>query len=258
MEKLSQVMEGFSYMKWLKISTFLLLALFSGHAYSAEELINPATLKGIIIKSAIKTSKTTFNLSIYKDGESRGEFQGISAFKAPESITFKLLNPFGLTIFDLIGNDNILQIYIPSSDELYQGNLPRDLWLIFGILEDRFHYVMEEIEDYYILYLLNSEGDSLSIKAKFFFDKLRLKQRRIDILKNGKSNFRVEIDEFMDNFPLQITLYFHSGISITIKHKEVKTDEIPSKELFSLKDTRGREVKELERILSEKTFSLFP
>lgn len=258
MEKLSQVMEGFSYMKWLKISTFLLVALLSGHAYSAEESINPETLKDIIIKSAIKTAKTTFNLSIYKDGEPRGEFQGISAFKAPESITFKLLNPFGLTIFDLIGNDNILQLYIPSSDELYQGNLPRDLWLIFGILEDRFHYVMEEIENYYILYLLNSEGDSLSIRAKFFFDKLRLKQRRIDILKNGKSNFRVEIDEFMDNFPLQMTFYFHSGISITIKHKEVKIDEIPSKELFFLKDTLGREVKELDKILGEKASSLLP
>jgi len=45
---------------------------------------------------------------------------------------------------------------------------------------------MEDINDYYILYLLDNADNSLSIRAKFYFDKTELKQKRIDILNNGK------------------------------------------------------------------------
>ncbi len=137
---------------------------------------------------------------------------------------------------------------------------------------------MEETAEAYILYLLKAETrdeiretriinnsslvtrhsslsqkDSLSIRAKFYFDKTELKQRKIDILKNGKTQFRVEINEFRDNFPLHMTFYFPSGITIVIKNKEIKLDEIPSEELFFLKDTEGREVKELKAISGKKS-----
>jgi outer membrane lipoprotein-sorting protein len=228
---------------------FLFSIISSDNAFSEEITVTAEHLKGIITESPFKTAKTTFDISIYKDNEPRGEFQGVSALKAPDRFTFKLFGLFGLTIFDVIGKDNTLQLYVPSNDELYQGDLPRDTWLIFGILEDRYRYVMEDINDYYILYLLDNEDNSLSIRAKFYFDKTELKQRKIDILKNGKTQFRAEINEFRDNFPLHMTFYFPSGITIVIKNKEIKLNEIPSEELFLLKDVEGREVKDIKKIL---------
>ncbi|MEK6692072.1 MAG: hypothetical protein AABY44_01440 [Nitrospirota bacterium] len=273
-------------MRNLKFCILLFSVLLPDNAFSEEITVTAENLKGIITESAFKAAKTTFDISIYKNDEPRGEFQGVSAFKAPDRFTFKIFGPLGLTIFDAIGTDNILQLYIPSNDELYQGNLPQDTWLIFGILDNSCQYAMEETAEGYILYLLKAETrnekqetriinnsslvtepalslskghsslskeDSLSIRAKFYFDKKELKHRRIDILQDGRTQFRVEINEFRHNFPLHMTFYFPSGITIVIKNKEIKLDEIPSEELFFLKDTEGREVKELKAITGKKS-----
>lgn len=239
-------------MRCLKIGIFLFTLLLSRHAFPAENPVTPEVLKGIIERLAFKMAATTFDLSIYKDGEPRGEFQGVAAFKIPDRITLKLFGPFGLTILDLIGKDGVLQLYVPSEDELYQGDLPKDLWLIFGILEERYQYVMEETEDYYILYLLGFEEGSLSIRAKYYFDKIAMIYRKVDILKNGKSQFRVEINKFRDDFPLYVTFHLPSGLSLAIKNRDVKLDVSPPDELFLLKKTEGRDVKELRKIVDEK------
>lgn len=239
-------------MRALRVCILLSIIFLSNHTSASESPVITETLKGIIKESALKTARTIFELSLFKDGEPRGEFQGVAAFKAPDRVTFKIFGPLGLTILDLIGKDSTLQIYIPSKEDLYQGNLPKDLWLIFGISEDRYRYVTEETDDYYILYLLDTEENYLSIRAKFYFDKIEMKQRRIDILNNGKLQFRVELNEFSGNFPLHLTLHLPSGISMVIKNKVVRLDEVPPEELFLFKDTEGREIKDIRRILEKR------
>lgn len=241
-------------MKVLKILPLLFTVFLPDPAFTEEIPVTTEFLKGLIKENSIKTAKTTFDISIYKDNEPRGEFQGVSAFKAPDRFTFKLFGPLGLTIFDIIGKGETIQLYIPSSDELYQGDLPKDTWLIFGTLDNSYQYTMEDTEEGYILYLLKAESrdDSLSIRAKFYFDKTDLKQRRIDILNNGKTRFRVETNEFRDNFPLHMTFYFPTGITIVIKNKDIKLNETPSEELFLLKDPEGREVKDIKKIFEKR------
>lgn len=239
-------------MKFLKICIILFSILLSDYASSGEIPVTIETLKGIIIESAFKTAKATFDLSLYKDGEPRGEFQGVAVFEAPDKIASKLFGPLGLTLMDVIGKDGILQVYIPPKDELYQGNLPKDSSLIFGILGNQYQYAMEETGENYILYLLKPEEGFLSIRAKFFFDKIELKNRKVDILNDGKSQLRIEFNKLREDFPLEATIFLPSGVSIVIKNKEVILNEVPSEELFFLKKAEGREVKELRGIVDKK------
>lgn len=244
-------------MRVLKTCLLLFFIFLPVPAFTEEIPVNIEKLKDTIKKNALTTAKATFDLSIYKDNEPRGEFQGVSAFKAPHRFTFKIFGPLGLTIFDVIGKESILQLYVPSNDELYHGNLPQDIWLIFGVLDNSYQYTMEKTAEGYILYLLKAEmrdekDNSLSIRAKFYFDKKELKQRRIDILKDGRTQFRVEINEFRDDFPLHMTFYFPSGITMIVKNKEIKLDEIPSEDLFLLKDAEGRKVKDIKKILEKR------
>lgn len=236
----------------LSLFLFLFLFLFLSTETLSSEKVTIEVLKGIIQKKAYKTVKTTFDLSFFKDGEPKGEFQGVSAFKTPDMITFKLFGPFGLTILDLIWKEGILQIYVPPKDELYQGNLPKDSSLIFGILDDSYQYAMEEREESYILYLLKPEEGSLSIRAKFFFDKVELKNREIDVLKDGRSQLRIEFNKFNNDFPLESTLSLPNGVSMIIKNKDVRLDEPIPEELFSLKEIEGREVKDIGSILEKR------
>lgn len=246
-------------MKWAGLSLFLLISLclpketLSTEDILTEDIVTVGILKGIIEKSVLRSAKATFDLTLYKDGEPRGEFQGVTAFKAPDKISMKLFGPLGLTVFDLIGKDGIMQIYVPPKDELYQGDIPKDLSLIFGISDDSQQYAMEETEDSYIFYLLRLDRNSLSLRAKFFFDKKGLKNRRIDILNGGRSQFRIEFRSFKDDFPMEATLFLQKGFSMIIKNKEVILNEVPPDELFSFKDTEGKEVKDITRILEKKS-----
>jgi outer membrane lipoprotein-sorting protein len=238
-------------MRGLRVSLFLFLLLFLSTEALSSEKVTIEVLKGIIQKRAFKTVKATFDLSLYKDGEPRGEFQGVSAFKAPNMVTFKIFGPFGLTILDLIGKEGILQIYVPPKDELYIGNLPKNSSLIFSVLDNSYLYAMEETEKSYILYLLRPDEGFLSISAKFFFDKIELKNREIDVLKDGKSQFRIEFNKFNNDFPLESTLFLPNGVFMIIKNKDVILDEPIPEELFSFKETEGREVKDIGRILEK-------
>ena len=112
---------------------------------------------------------------------------------------------------------------------------------------------MEETEDNYILYLLKPEENSLSIKAKFFIDRKEMKNRKIETLKNGKSWFRIEFNRFNGNFPSEATIFLPSGHQMVIKNKEVILNDPPSDELFTLKKTEGREIKDITRILEKKS-----
>lgn len=240
-------------MKWPGISLVLLAFLFlPQRPLSAEKPVTIDSLKGVVENSFKKTAKATFDLTLYKDGEPKGEFQGVTAFKAPDRIAMKLFGPLGLTIIDLVGKDGFLQIFIPPKDEFYQGSFSKDSFPIFGIPENQYQYAMEETEDDYILYLLKPEEGSLSIKVKFFIGKKEMKNRKIETLKDGKSWFRIEFNRFNGDFPLEATISLASGHQMIIKNKEVILNDPPSDELFKLKDTEGREVKELRGLLDKK------
>jgi len=238
-------------MRWLRISLFLLLSIFFSVGSLSSEAVTLEVLKEIIQKRAFKTAKATFDLLLYKDGEPKGEFQGVTAFKPPDRMTFKIFGPLGLTILDLIAKEGILQIYLPAKDEIYQGNLPRDSSLIFGGPDNSYQYAMEEIEDSYILYLLRPDDGSLSIRAKFFFDKIELKKRRIDIMNGGRSQFRIEFNKFNNDFPSESTLFLPKGVSIVIKNRDVILDEAIPEEVFSFKEIEGRKVKDISDILEK-------
>lgn len=235
------------------ISLILLaLLLLPQKLLPAEKSVTTDILKNIVEKSFPKTAKATFDLTLYKDGEPKGEFPGVTVFKAPDKIAFELFGPFGLAIFDLVVNDGVIQIFIPPKDELYQGSFSKDSFPIFGVPENQYQYAMEETGDNYILYLLKPEENSLSIRAKFFIDKKEKKNRKIEILKNGKFWFRIESNRFNGDFPSEATISLPSGHQMIIKNKEVILNDPPSDELFTLKNTEGREVKDIRRILDKK------
>ncbi len=174
-----------------------------------------------------KTIKALTDVRIFKDNEPAGSFSGVFGYQAPDSMKTSVFGPFGITIMEFLIVKDMLQVYVPPKNILYEMNSQE---ISFSSLtKGRFRFTMLEDGDFYVLLAYDSaEIDAVPV-MKYLFDRRYLLNRQIIVYKEGDEIITIDFDGFNGKVPEKIKLLFSNGteMHITLREQEYDTD-IPS------------------------------
>ncbi|MBI5847244.1 MAG: hypothetical protein HZB31_04730 [Nitrospirae bacterium] len=174
-----------------------------------------------------KTIKALTDVRIFKDGEPAGSFSGIFGYQAPDLLKTGFFGPFGITVMEFLIAHDMVQVYVPPKNILYEMRSPE---LSFSsLMNGKFRYVMQEEGDSYVLLAYDSASDAAAPTMKYLFDKTYLLNRRIIIYREGEAVITIDFDGFNGKVPEKTKLSFGRGteMHITLREPEYDTD-IPS------------------------------
>lgn len=195
-----------------------------------EPYTGPVTVE--VLKQSIgfrdtRTIKALTDVRIFRNGEPAGSFSGVFGYNAPDSLKTSLFGPFGITIMEFLIAKDILQVYLPPKDILYEMRSPE---ITFSSLRNgKFRYAMEEEGDAHVLLAYDAAGDSAVPVMRYLFDRTYLLNRRIIVYKEGVEVIAIDFDGFNGKVPEKTKLLFSNGtvMEIALKEPEYDTD-IPS------------------------------
>jgi len=174
-----------------------------------------------------KTIKALTDVKIIRNGESAGSFSGVFGYQAPDFLKTSLFGPFGITIMEFLIAKDMLQVYLPPKNMLYEMRSPE---ISFSSLTNgKFRYAMQEDGDSYVLLAYDSAEIAAAPAMKYFFDRIYLLNRRIIVYKEGEEVITIDFDGFNGKAPEKTKLSFGNGteMNITLQEPEYDTD-IPS------------------------------
>ncbi len=211
--------------------------LLLGSACAPKELVRqpelepyagPVTVE--VLKSSVgfrdtKTIKALTEVSLFRNGRPEGSFSGVFGYQAPDSLKTSLFGPFGITVMDFLITGDLIQVYLPTREILYEMRAPEIS--LSSLTEGASQYSMQEQDEFYLLYAYASERDS-SPAAAYYFDKRYLLNRRIILYNDGGQAIMIDFDDFNGRSPEKTELSFGSGTRLTIALKEPEYDsDIP-------------------------------
>jgi len=195
----------------------------------------------------IKTVKALAEVTVYKLGEPAGSFSGVFGYKSPAYLRTSFFGPFGITAMDLLLSKDLLQMYIPHKNILYEWKSPE---VLFNALPDsRFRFSMDEDEDMFTLYAYKHENSDPELAAKYVFDRIYLINRSVVFYKDGMDFIKVDLTGFNGRIPERIKVLFHNGISINILLQEPEFDTDIPEDYFRTIDHTDKKVRPFQEIL---------
>lgn len=174
-----------------------------------------------------KTIKALTEVRIVRNNEPAGSFSGVFGYQAPNSLKTSFFGPFGVTIMEFLIVKDILQVYLPSRNVLYEMISPE---ISFSSIMDRkLRYTMQEDGDFYVLLAFDSPEVAAAPVVKYFFDSTYLLNRRIIAYKEGEEVITIDFDAFNVKMPEKTRLSFGNSteMHITLKEQEYNTDIPP-------------------------------
>ena len=195
-----------------------------------EPYTDPVTvevLKNSIGFRDIKTIKALTDVRIFKDGEPEGSFSGVLGYQAPDSLKTSFFGPFGITVMEFLISKDLLQVYLPPKNILYEVNSPD---ISFSSLTNgKFRYTMEVEGDFYVLLAFDSSEVAAAPAMKYIFDRIYLLNRRIIVYKEGEEAVKIDFDGFNGKVPEMTKLSFGNSTEMNIILQEPEYDtDIPS------------------------------
>lgn len=219
-------------------------------------------LKKSIIFNSLKPIKSEVNIEVLRDGKPAGSYEGILAYMPPNSVDIRLFGPLGFTAVDAVITNNILQVYIPLKETLYEGHIETP----FLSNAEGHVYSMEKTEDSYILYSFKT-NNSESIKDKeligrYVFSSSAPINTDISLYSNKKKFCDISFGEFMaasqnenrllkheDIIPVFIKISMSNSMTLNIRLIEPELPEEIHEDYFRLKDYEGKRVISLQELL---------
>lgn len=193
-----------------------------------EPYSGPVTIE--VLKKSVgfretKTIKALTDVRIFKDGEPVGSFSGVFGYQSPDSFKTALFGPLGITVMEFLIAQDMLQVYLPPRDILYEMRSPEISFS--SLMNGKFRYTMQEQGDDYVLFAYDSADVAPSME--YLFDRTYLLNRRIIVYKEGEKVVTVDFDSFNGRVPEKTRLSFSSGteMEFTLQEPEYDTD-IPS------------------------------
>lgn len=186
------------------------------------------SLKSSIGFRDTKTIKALTDVRIFRDGEPAGSFSGVFGYQAPDSLKTTFFGPFGITIMELLIARDMVQVYLPPKNILYETISPE---ISFSSLTNgKFHYMMQEEDDSYVLLAYDSGETAMAPVMKYLFDRTYLLNRQIIVYKEGEEIIKIDFDNFNGKVPEKTKLSFGKSteMDITLQEPEYDTD-IPLK-----------------------------
>lgn len=206
-------------------------------------------LKQSIGLTDVRSLKALIEVGITKQGENKGSMNGIFAYKAPGNMRITLFGPFGLTITEIVMSEELLQLFVPSKNILYEWNSPGVGFS--GLMNNRFRYEMVTEADGYVLLAYKSDEPNSAVAAKYFFDRTYLLNRKICFYKDGSEFIKAEFSDFNGRVPERTRLTFSNGLTLEIALQEPELDaDIPA-EYFKVIEHGGKRIKSFGEIFRD-------
>jgi hypothetical protein len=195
----------------------------------------------------IRTIKALTDVRIFRRGEPTGSFSGVLGYQAPDSLKTGFFGPFGLTVMEFLITKDLLQVYLPPRNILYELKSPEIS--LSSLSDGRFLYVMQEEGDSYALYAYNPSDRTTGPVMKYLFDRTYLLNRQIIVYREGEEQVRIGFDGFNGSVPEKTRFSFANGTDMDIRLREPEYDtEIPS-EYFREIDHNENQVLPLQDLL---------
>jgi len=195
-----------------------------------EAYSGPVTVEAL--KSSIgfrdtKTIKALTDVRIFKNGEPASSISGVFGYQAPDSLKTSFFGPFGIIIMEVLIAKDMLQIYLPPKNMLYEMKSPEISFS--SLMNGKFRYTMQEEGDSYVLLAYDSADIAAAPAMKYLFDRIYLLNRRIIAYKEGDEVITIDFDGFKGKVPEKTKISFNNSteMHITLQEPEYDTD-IPS------------------------------
>lgn len=215
-----------------------------------EPYTGPVTVE--VLKKSIgfrdtKTIKALTDVRVFKNNEPAGSFSGVFGYQAPDSLKSSFFGPFGITMMEFLIAKDMLQVYVPPKNMLYEMRSPGVS--LSSLTNGRFHYIMQEEGDSYVLLAYDSAEIASAPAMKYLFDKIYLLNRSIIVYKKGEKIVTIDFDGFNGKVPEKTKLSFGNSTEIHITLQEPENDtDIPS-EYFSEIEHADKKVLPLQDLL---------
>ena len=196
----------------------------------------------------VRTLKALAEVKVFRKGEPAGSFNGVFGYKAPDSLKAVFFGPFGLTVMEMLASRELLQVYLPPKNSLYEMKSPE---IAFSSLlnNDRFLLAMQEEDDHYALYAYDRDGAGEGPVMKYLFDRTYLLNREVILYRAAGETVTISFGNFNGRVPEKIGLAFGSGTEMEITLQEPEFDaEIPG-EYFAAIEHGDRKVLPLRELL---------
>ena len=174
-----------------------------------------------------KTVKALTDVRIIRNNEPAGSFSGVFGYQAPNSLKTSFFGPFGITIMEFLIVKDMIQVYLPSRNILYEMISPEISFS--SLMNGKFRYTMQEDGDFYVLLAFDSPEVAAAPVMKYFFDSTYLLNRRIIVYKEGEEVITIDFDGFNVRMPEKTRLSFGNSteMHITLQEQEYNTDIPP-------------------------------
>ncbi|NJD57643.1 MAG: hypothetical protein FIA94_14735 [Nitrospirae bacterium] len=214
------------------------LLLFAGCAAKKEVVRQPKAgpytgpvtievLKQSVGFRDIRTIKALVDVKVFRKGEPAGSFNGVLGYKAPDAVKTSFFGPFGLTVMEMLATKDVLQVYVPPKNILYETLSP-GISLSSLRNDDRFLYVMQEEGDFHALYVYNAADTTEGPLMKYLFDRTFLLNRKIIVYRSAEEAMTISFGDFDGTVPGLSRISFSNGTDMEITFQEPEYDtEIP-------------------------------
>jgi hypothetical protein len=237
----------------------VILVMLLGSSCAPKEVVRQAGLEpysGLVavdvLKDSIgfrdtKTIKALTDVRIFKDHEPAGSFSGVFGYQSPDYLKTALFGPFGITVMEFLIAKDMLQVYLPPKNVLYEM---RSSEISFSSLKNgKFRYTMQEEGDSYVLLVYDSSETAAAPAVKYLFDRIYLLNRQITVYKEGEEVVRIAFENFNGKVPEKTSLLFGESTEVHITFQEPEYDtDIPSGYFTEIEHT-DKQVLPLQQLL---------
>lgn len=227
-----------------------------------EIAVSEAVLLNSIAFNGIKTVKSEVRIRAERAGEGLGTLDGVFAFSAEGRMGIRMFGPLGITAMEVTINAGLMQIYIPSKDIAYEGEMPGGAGLKLAPDGESKNAVIEELDAGYALYMLDAGHIPARPQRAYTFDKNTLLNTSVVFFKDGLPAISVDFGDYQRVSPLpeavsmahgipfrvvpmSINITFPQGNSMEIRLKNPALDEPVPDAFFALRPHDGLDVKPL-------------
>jgi outer membrane lipoprotein-sorting protein len=192
----------------------------------------------------VKSIKAFADVTVFRKDVRQSSLNGIFAYKAPGNMRINLFGPFGLTATEILISDEIIQIFVPSRNVLYEGASPGVSFT--RAMNGNFVYEMREEHDGYSL--IGRSSDPGSPLTVYYFDRRYLLNRSMAFFRNGSGLMETEFSEFSGRVPGRMRLALANGLNLDIKLKEPEFDTQIDDAYFRSIEHENKQVKSFQEI----------
>ena len=113
-------------------------------------------------------------------------------------------------------------------------------------MNGRFHYVMAEEGERYVLIAYHTDEQNPGIAALYYFDRTYLLNREMSFYKEGSEVIRAEFSDFNGRVPERMKLCFSNGLVMDIVLQEPEYDSDIPDEYFKAVEHGDKQIKSFQ------------